>query len=195
MTKFKSICVYCGSSSPENKGYIQAAQELGTVLAQNSIRLVYGGAAVGLMGAVADSAMAGGGDVLGIMTEHLHAYEVGHQGITELVVVPDMHTRKMRMFEESDAIVVLPGGLGTLDELFEVMTWKQIGLHKKPIVLVDINAYWSAYFDKTIQHMAEHGFVRKTDHMLYKIIDGVADVLPSLETFPLSDVNLVSKWC
>src|ERR1700687_244226 len=143
MALVKRICVYCGSSGRVNEAYRAAATRLGMVLARAGIELIYGGGRVGLMGLVADAALAEGGRVTGIIPMHLHDREVGHTGLTELVVVDNMHNRKRRMFELADAFAVLPGGLGTLDETLEIITWKQLGLHDKPVVIVDVAGYWT----------------------------------------------------
>ena len=135
----RSICVFCGASRGTNPVYEQAAQDLGRTLAANGIRLVYGGGAVGLMGVVADATMAAGGEVIGIIPQSLKDAEVGHTGLTRLEVVDGMHARKARMAELADAFIALPGGLGTLEELFEVWTWGQLGYHPKPLGLLDVN--------------------------------------------------------
>ena len=139
-----SVCVYCGSSSRVSDTYKDAAHQLGTLLGENGHQLVYGGGRVGLMGIVADATLAAGGSVVGIIPEHIQVLEVEHTGLTELLVVDSMHTRKRMMVDRSDAFVVLPGGLGTLDETFEILTWKQLRLHDKPIVVANIDGYWDA---------------------------------------------------
>lgn len=140
----RSICVFCGASRGTNPVYEQAAQYLGRTLAANGIRLVYGGGAVGLMGVVADATMAAGGEVIGIIPQSLKDAEVGHTGLSRLEVVDGMHARKARMAELADAFIALPGGLGTLEELFEVWTWGQLGYHPKPLGLLDVNHFYTA---------------------------------------------------
>lgn len=142
MAKIKSVCVYCGASNHAAAVYKQAADDFGQLIAQNGLKLVYGGGRVGLMGVVADAVVKGGGEVIGYIPQHLDEYEGGHNGIHELHIVDSMHTRKSKMAESSDAFVMLPGGFGTLDELFEILTWRQIGLHSKPIVVMNVNNYW-----------------------------------------------------
>src|SRR5690625_5063415 len=159
----RSLCLYCGSSPGANPAYLQAASDLGQFLAERQIRLVYGGGRVGLMGAAADSCMRAGGEVLGIIPDFLLRHEVGHTGLTELQVVDTMHERKMRMAEHADAFCILPGGLGTLEELFEVLTWRQLGLHDKPIILLDIAGYWEPLI-QLIRRQAEEGFLR-SEHL------------------------------
>jgi hypothetical protein len=142
MSEPYTVCVYCGSSNRADPTMYEAAAELGRGMAARGWRLVYGGGRVGLMGAAAEAVLAGGGQVIGIIPEFLHDLEVGHHGVTRLEVVESMHVRKMRMFELSDAFCILPGGLGTLDETFEILTWRQLGLHDKPIVLANLNGFW-----------------------------------------------------
>ena len=137
------LCVYCGSSIGADSRYAEAARELGVGLAARGIELVYGGGRNGLMGSVADAVMAGGGRATGIIPVHLEHREVAHRGLSELVVVTDMHQRKRVMAERADAFAVLPGGIGTLDETIEILSWRQLGLHEKPIYVIDIAGYWS----------------------------------------------------
>jgi uncharacterized protein (TIGR00730 family) len=137
------LCVYCGSSAGNDPRYRAAAGELGALLAAGGIELIYGGGRNGLMGRVADAVLEGGGRVTGIIPTHLQDREVAHPGLSELVVVADMHQRKRAMAERADAFAVLPGGIGTLDETVEILSWRQLGLHDKPIVIVDIGGYWA----------------------------------------------------
>ncbi len=155
----RSICVFCGASRGSNPIYEQAAQDLGRTLAANGIRLIYGGGAVGLLGVVADATMAAGGEVIGIIPQSLKDAEVGHTGLTRLDVVDGMHARKARMAELADAFIALPGGLGTLEELFEVWTWGQLGYHPKPLGLLDVNHFYSK-LSHFLDHLVEEGFVR-----------------------------------
>ena len=138
MPRIESVAVFCGASQGDLPIYREAAVDLGTGLARHGIRLVYGGGRVGLMGAVADATLAGGGTVVGVIPQFLTEWEVAHEGVTELLVTSSMHTRKQRMFELSDAFVTLAGGLGTMDETFEILTWRQLGLHDKPIFISDV---------------------------------------------------------
>lgn len=138
----KSICVYCGASTGRQPVYEAAARELGTALAQRGLRLVYGGASIGLMGAVADAALAAGGEVIGIIPEALQRKEVAHAGLSELIVTRSMHERKTTMAELSDGVVALPGGIGTLEELFEIWTWAQLGFHRKPCGVLNVAGYY-----------------------------------------------------
>ena len=146
-SEIRTLCVYCGSSNAVAPRHLAAAAELGRLAAGRGIEIVFGGGHVGLMGALADGALVAGGRVTGVIPGHLEAREVGHRGVTELIVVDSMHTRKRRMFEIADAFCALPGGLGTLDETFEIITWKQLGLHDKPIVLVNVEGFWNPLLD------------------------------------------------
>jgi uncharacterized protein (TIGR00730 family) len=179
MTAVKRLCVYCGSASGIGETYRAVARELGTRMAGAGIELVYGGGRIGLMGLLADSVLAAGGRVIGIIPGHLHDYEVGHHGVSELIVVPNMHERKRRMFERSDAFAVLPGGLGTLDETFEMITWKQLGLHGKPVVVVDAAGYWRP-FQALIEHIVAQEFARPGVLQLYDIVPSVDELFAVL---------------
>ena len=143
----KSICVYCGSSASNEAAYIDAGRDLGKLLGESGQRLVYGGASIGIMGAIADATLAAGGEVLGVMPNSLVELEVQHEGLTELIVVNSMHERKAKMVEQSDGFIALPGGFGTLDELFETLTWAQLGYHDKPVGVLNVNGYFDALFE------------------------------------------------
>ncbi|NKD77947.1 TIGR00730 family Rossman fold protein [Haematospirillum sp. H1815] len=173
-----ALCVFCGSSFGSSPRYADAANRLGTLLGENGIRLVYGGGAVGLMGTVAKACLEAGGKVTGIIPQHLASAEVAMEGLTELIVVPDMHTRKRMMFERSDAFAVLPGGFGTMDETFEILTWKQLKLHDRPVVIADIGGYWTPFL-RFNESMAAEGFVRPEGLELYSVVSDVDDVLPA----------------
>lgn len=138
----KSVCVYCGSNTGSNPAYATQARELGERLAADGIVLVYGGGNVGLMGIVADAVLAGGGEVIGVIPQQLVDWEVAHRGVSRLEVVDSMHARKARMFELADGFVALPGGFGTLDEMFEMLTWRQLGLGRKPCAFLDVGGFW-----------------------------------------------------
>lgn len=194
MEKVKSVCVYCGSSNNVPEVYKKAAHDLGLLLAKEGVTMVYGGGVTGLMGIAADACSQAGGYVIGITTKHLKNYEGGHQSISELHVMENMHERKLKMFECSDAFVSLPGGLGTLDESFEIMTWKQIGLHQKNIAFVNINQYWDPLVKTLLESIIENGFMRKEDQNLFKMVDRVEDVLEALTAPPKGALDFVSKW-
>ncbi len=183
MAEIKSICVYCGSRNGVDPRHVEAARTLGTLMARAGIELVYGGGRIGLMGVVADAVLAGGGKVCGIIPHHLQTVEVGHQGLTELHVVDSMHIRKQMMFERSDAFVVLPGGIGTLDETFEMITWRQLRLHDRPVVVVDVAGYWQPYV-QMIDHIIGQGFAGAEIRRLYEVVDTAEAVLPLLARLP-----------
>lgn len=188
-----SVCVYCASSSRVADVHKVAAHALGAGLAERGIRLVYGGGRVGLMGILADAALAAHGEVVGIIPEHIKAMEVEHTGVSELVVVDSMHTRKRLMVERSDAFVVLPGGMGTLDETFEVLTWKQLRLHDKPVVIVDNGGYWTPLV-RLIEGMVEEGFCRADHRNLFTVVERVEDVFAALEQAPEPSAQAATKW-
>jgi hypothetical protein len=183
MTLTKSICVYCGSSFGLSPRFADIATDLGQEMARRGIRLIYGGGRVGLMGKVADAVMAGGGQVTGIIPKHLEDDEVGHRSISELKVVDSMHTRKRMMFDLSDAFVVLPGGPGTLDEAFEVITWRQLKLHDKPVIIVNIDGYWDkliALFD----HVIDAGFARPSIRQHFSVVNNIGRLFDLLAQQP-----------
>ena len=197
MTNIKSACVYCGSSKGLDEKYQSAARDLGKALAKNNIKMVYGGGKTGLMGATATACMNAGGYVMGIVTEYLDQFEGGHDSISELHRVKTMHERKLKMFRNSDAFIAMPGGLGTLDETFEVLTWRQIGLHKKCVVFLNIDGYWDKLFE-LIDSMISQGFMREVDKNIFKIANNVDEIINLLtcptEENDLSEEDFVSKW-
>ena len=180
MPKVRRVCVYCGSSGAVDRQYREAASELGTRLAAAGIGLVYGGGRVGLMGLLADAALVGGGEVIGIIPSRLRDAELAHPGATEMVVVASMHERKHLMAEKADAFAVLPGGIGTLDEMFEILSWKQLGLHDKPILLADIGGYW-APLRALLDEIVTTGFARPEARKLVRVVPTVAALMAVLE--------------
>lgn len=183
MALTKSICVYCGSAFGHSPRFAEIAAELGQEMARRGIRLVYGGGRVGLMGKVADAVMASGGQVTGIIPQHLESDEVGHRGLTELKVVDSMHTRKRMMFDLSDAFVVLPGGPGTLDEAFEVITWRQLRLHDKPIVIVNIDGYWDRLIG-LFDHVIDSGFAKPAIRQHFSVVNSIGRLFDLLAQQP-----------
>ena len=166
---------------------------MGEILAEVRIRLIYGGGSVGVMGMLADAVANGGGEVVGIIPKFLEQLEVGRRDCTELIVTDSMHSRKQRMAELADGFVILPGGLGTLDELFEIMTWRQLGLHDKPIVVVNVDGYWAS-LRSLLDDIVEENYARPEHRDLLRIVDTVDDVLPALAEMPLASVNVDAKW-
>jgi len=171
-----AICVFCGSSSGSDAVFAETARELGAAIASGGHRLVYGGGHVGLMGVIADAVLAEGGAVTGVMTEQLVAAEVAHHGVTELEVAPSMHARKARMAELSDGVIVLPGGFGTLDEAFEMITWNQLGLVAVPVVFLDETGYFDALFEFVDRSVASE-FVSPANAALMRRATSVDDAL------------------
>jgi len=191
--KIRSLCVYCGASSRVGPVHREAAAKMGRLMAEAGIRLVFGGGRVGLMGIMADAAIAAGGEVIGVIPEHLDRLEVGHRGTTDLLVVGSMHERKQKMADLADGFAFLPGGLGTLDEAFEILTWKQLRLHDKPIVLVDVAGYWKPLVG-LIDHMIKEGFVQPAHRRLIGVVPRVEDVIPTLEAMPTPAFGADVKW-
>jgi uncharacterized protein (TIGR00730 family) len=178
MTTIRTVCVYCGSGSGTNPRFIEAAHALGKIFAENGIRLVYGGGSVGMMGAVARAVLDHGGEVTGIIPDFLVRKEV-MMPLKDLIVTPDMHERKRLMFEHSDAFVALPGGIGTLEELVEQLTWKQLGRHAKPVLLADIDGFWEPLLD-LFTHMRSTQFIRPNFSVEILKAERVEDILPRL---------------
>ncbi|XDD46084.1 TIGR00730 family Rossman fold protein [Leptospira sp. WS39.C2] len=190
MTQFKNIAIYCGSSSGTAPSFAKEAYRLGETLAKHSIGIVYGGASVGLMGEVANGCLAKQGKVIGVIPTFLKRKEIEHIGLTELIQVESMHERKRIMFERSDAFVVLPGGFGTMEEFFEVVTWAQLGLHNKPIVVLN----WNGFYDplvKMFQTMVESGFLKKENLDLVVVLKESDEVLTHLRNYSPSKTE---KW-
>lgn len=185
-----SIVVFCGSGSGHDGCYVAAAQATGVLLAQAGITVVYGGARIGLMGAVADAALAAGGSVTGVIPGFLHTREVAHSGLTTLIMVDNMHERKMKMHELSDGIITLPGGWGTMEELFEMLTWGQLGLHKKPIGLLNVNGYYDALVS-LCDGMVQSGFLQAEVRGMLLVSDDVATLLELMRAYV---PPAVPKW-
>jgi uncharacterized protein (TIGR00730 family) len=186
----KRVCVYCGSSPGNRPDYADLARELGRTLAARGLGLVYGGGHVGLMGTLADAVLAAGGEVTGIIPQRLVDAEVAHHGLTSLEIVGSMHERKARMAELADAFIALPGGFGTLDELFEILTWAQLGLHGKPCGLIDFDGYYAplvTWADSAVRA----GFVRPAHRKLLMVDTDIARLLDRLADH---DPTPVSKW-
>lgn len=189
-SRFKRLCVYCGSSQGARGEYAQAARELGAELALRGIALVYGGGCVGLMGILADAVLEAGGEVIGVIPQALQEKEVGHRGLTELHVVETMHQRKALMADLSDGFLVLPGGIGTLEELFETFTWLQLGFHEKPVGLLNVAGFYEGLigFVKTLR---EEGFLRAEHERCLLVGDTLIDLLERMEAFT---VPQSAKW-
>jgi hypothetical protein len=183
MSGVRSICVYCGASGGVERRYLEAAAETGRAAAGRGWRLVFGGGHVGLMGAMADAALAAGGVVEGVIPQSLMDRELGHTGVTRLHVVASMHARKEKMFDLADAFLAMPGGVGTLDETIEVITWKQLGLHDKPIVILDLGGYWQPLL-ALIDHTIAHRFAPAATAKLFEAASNVESAFNLLERAP-----------
>jgi len=186
MSTLTSLCVFCGSRPGTDPAHGREGEKLGRMLGERGVALVYGGGGIGLMARVANAAIAAGGKVTGIIPEFLRAYEVGVVDGADEIVVEGMHQRKARMFEISDAFVVLPGGLGTLDESIEITTWKQLQQHNKPIVFVNTNGYWDPYF-ALIDRVVDGGFGHHKVKELFQVVDRVEDVFDAIAAAPQGD--------
>lgn len=190
MTTLRRLCVFCGSSFGTSPAYSEAARQVGESLARRGVGLVYGGGNVGLMGVVADAALAAGGEVIGVIPHSLVAREVGHQGLTDLRVVDTMHERKALMADLSDAFLALPGGIGTLDEWFEIWTWAQLGLHGKPCGLLNVEGYYDPLL-AFIDQMVSQGFLRDTHRNMILVDTTLEPLLDRMERYT---PPVVEKW-
>ena len=178
-SSIQGVCVYCGSGKGLDPAYAVAARKLGKALADNGIRLVYGGGSLGLMGEVARATLGGGGKVTGVIPDFLGAREMMLKDVDELIVVESMHVRKQLMFDRADAFVALPGGIGTLEELVEQLTWSQLGRHSKPIVVANIEGFWDPFL-KLLEHMKGETFIRAGLDVRFTVVDRIEDVLPAI---------------
>jgi hypothetical protein len=183
MIQIRSLCVFCGSRFGVNEAYRETAVQMGMLMAGRGVRLIYGGGSVGLMGVIADTVLANGGDVVGVIPDFLIQAEMGHNHLTDQVVTSSMHERKQRMFEMADGFVILPGGLGTLDETFEIITWKQLRLHNLPIVVVNVGDYW-APLAALVDNGVAAGFAPSAARSLFTVVASPDEVFPALETAP-----------
>lgn len=186
----KRISVFCGSSFGDDSIYLDQAIKLGEILALKGIELVYGGANVGLMGAVADGALSKGGKVIGVLPHFLQTKEIAHLGLTELILVESMHERKTKMNELCDGVIALPGGFGTMEELFEMLTWAQLGLHKKPIGILNVNGYYN-FLNALSDVMVEKGFLKQVNRTMLLTSDSVENLLDQMTDYRAPEVG---KW-
>lgn len=184
-----SICVFCGSSMPPDPRYRQLAVELGETMAARQIDLVYGGGRVGLMGELADAAIDKGGRVVGVIPVGLFSREIGHTGLSQLHEVASMHERKQLMYDLSDGFIALPGGLGTLEELAEVATWTQLGLHSKPVVLLDVDGFWQPLV-QLLDRMVQVGLLKQPNREIMRVANSPEDAIEALQPVP----SFVEKW-
>jgi uncharacterized protein (TIGR00730 family) len=188
----KNILIYCGSSAGHNEIYKKTATQVGETLAKQGLSLVYGGGSVGLMGTVADAILANGGEAIGVIPSFMEPWEVQHKGLTECIVTETMHARKQLMAEKSDAVIALPGGWGTLDELFEILTWRQLGLHKMPIGVLNTNGFYDDLL-KMLEKMVLEGFLKEANLKFLIVDDNIESLLEKLNNDSYEG-ELVGKW-
>lgn len=186
----KRITVFCGSSFGTEEIYTEQAVLLGETLAKQNIELVYGGANVGLMGAVADGVLNNGGKAIGVLPDFLRSKEIAHLGLTELILVESMHERKTKMNDLCDGVIALPGGFGTLEELFEMLTWAQLGLHKKPIAILNINGFYDSLIQLT-ENMVNKGLLKDVNQQMLLVSDNIDDLLNKMKNYKAPTVG---KW-
>ncbi len=186
----KKICVYCGSNLGKSLAYLETAVKLGELLVKRNITLVYGGASIGIMGAVADTVLAGGGEVIGVIPKALVEKEVSHKGLTELKVVDSMHERKAAMLDLSDGFIALPGGLGTLEELFEVLTWSQLGLHSRPCGIINVEGFFD-HLIEFLDHAVGQKYIKGAHRDMLLVRDDPNELLDAYENYQHPTVN---KW-
>jgi uncharacterized protein (TIGR00730 family) len=192
MTRIRSISVFCGSRTGEDAAFREATIRLGIALARHGVRLIYGGGSIGLMGILADTMLAAGGEVIGVIPDFLIRHEVGHHRLTDLLVTGSMHDRKRRMFELAEGFVVLPGGLGTLDETIEILTWKQLRLHDRPIVFLDINGYWQPLLS-LVRAVIDQGFAHPAIADLYSVVADPEEVFAALASAPAPSAEVLTS--
>lgn len=184
----QNICVYCASSTKINAVYFEAAKQLGTAMAALNLRLVYGGGSLGLMGEIADSVLRSGGEVTGVIPRFMCEQEWNHSGLTELIMTETMHERKEKMASMADAAVALPGGCGTLEELLEIITWKQLGIFTKPIIIVNVNGYFNPLIEM-LHKAVDENFMRDIHRNMWQVVDKAEDVIQAIGNAPHWDKN------
>ncbi|HEY1032248.1 MAG TPA: TIGR00730 family Rossman fold protein [Flavipsychrobacter sp.] len=178
----KSIAVFCGSKEGFNEAFREAAYQLGAILAERNITIIYGGGRIGLMGAVAEGALQNGGKVIGVIPHFLQTKEIAHEGLTELVLTDTMHERKVKMHELSDGVITLPGGWGTMDEMFEMLTWGQLGLHKKPIALLNVNGFFDS-LKVLMNNMVQEGFLNECTNEMLLSSESIDELLDMMQQY------------
>jgi len=186
----KAIAVFCGSSTGNNENYKKQAILLGQMMSKKNIDLVYGGAKVGLMGAIAEAVLNEGGKVIGVLPRFLQSKEIAHDQLTQLILVENMHERKTRMHEMSDGVIALPGGFGTIEELFEMLTWSQLGLHQKPIGILNIDGFYDTLIS-LLDHMVEKGLLKQKNLEMLLVDDNIDSLLSQMEQYV---APYVPKW-
>ena len=185
MIAVANICIFCGSSNEVSQDYLEYASKLGRLCADASVTVIYGGGCIGLMGALADGVICAGGTVIGVIPDFLNRKNIAHAGISEMIITSDIHQRKAKMAELADAFVVLPGSIGTLEEMFEVLAWKQLKRFDKPIILANVNRYWTPALT-LLDHMVKESFLSQYHRNLLHVVDHIDAVLPALGVRPVS---------
>lgn len=180
----RSLCVFCGAQNAVDPAHLQMGTQVGKAIAESGIRMVFGGGDCGMMGAVSTAAMDNGGEVIGVFPHHLRTHEAEHKGITETIIVGSMHERKKLMFDLSDMFAILPGGFGTMDEMFEILTWRQIGLHEKPVFIFNHLGYWDPLL-VMMEHIIEQRFARPINREFYQVFNTLEDLMHAVRTAPL----------
>lgn len=183
----RTLCVFCGARNEVAAAHLEMGTKVGEAIAQSNLRLVFGGANCGMMGAVANAAMQNNGEVIGVFPHHLRTHEAEHKGITETIIVGSMHERKKLMFDLSDMFVILPGGFGTMDEMFEILTWRQIGLHQKPVFIFNHQGYWNPLI-VMMEHIIEQQFARPINREFYQIFDTLGELMTAMNETPLEKI-------
>ncbi len=187
----RKVCVYCASSTKVDRNYYTEAKLLGKELAENGIETIYGGGSVGLMGQLADSVLENDGKITGIIPHFMQELEWGHKGLTKLILVNDMHERKKKMIENTDAVIALPGGTGTLEELFEAITMKRLGLYLSPIILVNTNGFYKPLIEM-LEKMVNENFLRREHLKMWTVVNNAKDIIKTIKTIPQWDKNAIS---
>lgn len=183
----RSLCVFCGARNDVDPAHLEVGAAFGKEIAQAGIRMIYGGADCGMMGAVANAAMANNGEVIGVFPHHLRTHEAEHTGVTETIIVGSMHERKKLMFDLSDMFAILPGGFGTMDEMFEILTWRQIGLHEKPVFIFNHKGYWEPLI-AMMEHIIEQRFAKPINREFYQVVNSLDELAHAVRTTPLKKV-------
>jgi len=197
MHTIESVCVYAGAASTALQRYHNLASEFGHILATEKVTLVYGGGNTGVIGTLANACLDNGGQVIGVLPEFLYEAEGVHAGLSELSelhIVSSLHERKQQMFERADGFVIMPGAFGTLDEAFEIITWRQLGLHAKPIVFVNAFGYWDSLLTQLLPHMMQEGLLKAADRQSFELCDQPKAILPTLRQVFRGNTDFVGKW-
>jgi uncharacterized protein (TIGR00730 family) len=185
----RALCVFCGAQNAVATEHLEMGAKVGATIAQSDTRLIFGGGDCGMMGAVANATMDNGGEVIGVFPHHLRTHEAEHTGITETIIVGSMHERKKLMFDLSDMFAILPGGFGTMDEMFEILTWRQIGLHEKPVFIFNHLGYWNPLL-VMMEHIIEQRFAKPVNREFYQVVETLEELAEAIEKTPLKKISV-----